>query len=725
MLDADRPILKKEQDRLGRAVFAKYLARCIVDHTNVESLVVGLYGGWGTGKTSIVNLTLEELRYASSNMFDEERPILLNFSPWSYSGQNELIYSFFRRLSSEMRAADYFENSDEIIALLELYISFFTHKPIPKAYRLPYSWFTKMFRRKKVKEESFGWESGRDLTMVKAELNQLLSKQKHKLIIFIDNIARLKDNEIDQIFQMIKSIGDFANTVYVLALDKDYIVKVVNHLRWNEGADYIGKLVQLPFEIPPISKQDIEALLLDRLQHVIDVVPENKWDTDYWADMYYSTIKFFFESCRDITRYVNTVSFSYVFVKDVVNPVDFFSITALQVFEPDVFNGVRENKDLFADLAEHVISFDKEKIAEDKARCEEILNRSIKTHRPILLRLLIRLFPRLRSIYESDLSFFHSETVARKNRRICTFDLFDIYFRFTIASDYFSEDEMNAVLDSAHDEKGFAMALLRLNQDDRILKFLDIMDSHGVFNVKQNNMESVIIALADSGDLFPEGLSSKLRLNTAMRIHRILHQLLRRYENNEKRFNVFKKAVEKIVNSIYTTVHELNEQSRQHNEQEVTYLPEELRDFTYEQLQELKKNAVDKIKVWTDNGRLIEHPQLMPILYAWKSWGDDEQCKNYVASAIKTDRGLISFLCAALKIPIAEAINKEEKNPEWKLYLKNIEDFIPLDMITPRAEELFKDNYFEKLRETEQLALMIFLDLVKPGTVKVIPKTAG
>ena len=205
---------------------------------------------------------------------------------------------------------------------------------------------------------------------------------------------------------------------------------------------------------------------MDRLQNVIAVVPENRWDTDYWADMYYSTIKFFFQNCRDITRYINTLSFSYVFVKDVVNPVDFFAITALEVFEPEVFNGVRENKDLFADLAEHVLSFDKEKIAEDKARCDEILNRSIKTSRPILLRLLIRLFPRLRGIYDSELSFYHSEAIARKNKRICTFDLFDIYFRFTIASDCFSEAEIMQCL-SRLMTKGFAMALLRLNQDDR------------------------------------------------------------------------------------------------------------------------------------------------------------------------------------------------------------------------------------------------------------------
>ena len=135
MFDADRPILTSAQDRLGRTVFAKYLARSILDHKSPECLTLGLYGGWGAGKTSIINLALEELRFAASNMLDQEKPIILNFSPWSYSGQGELIYSFFRRLSAEMRAAPYFENAEKIIHLMELYISFFTHKPVPKALR--------------------------------------------------------------------------------------------------------------------------------------------------------------------------------------------------------------------------------------------------------------------------------------------------------------------------------------------------------------------------------------------------------------------------------------------------------------------------------------------------------------------------------------------------------------------------------------------------------------
>ena len=92
MFDADRPILSSEQDRLGRSIFGKYLARCILDHKNFESLVIGLYGASGSGKTSIINLTLEELRYASNNMFDNEKPIILNFSPWNFKRE---LYHFF------------------------------------------------------------------------------------------------------------------------------------------------------------------------------------------------------------------------------------------------------------------------------------------------------------------------------------------------------------------------------------------------------------------------------------------------------------------------------------------------------------------------------------------------------------------------------------------------------------------------------------------------------
>lgn len=723
MFDADRPILASEQDRLGRATFAKYLARCILDHKDTESLVIGLYGGWGVGKTSVINLMLEELRFAASNMFDDEKPIILNFSPWSYSGQNQLVYSFFRRLSSELRNAEFLKDKEKIIHLLELYVSFFTHKPVPKALRPQHSLLEKIFKRNLVTQETYGWEAGRDLTQVKAELNQVLQNQKHKIIIIIDNISRLEKTEIKQIFQIVKSMGDYANTVYLLALDKEQTLRTLNELPGNDGNAYLEKIIQLPFEVPPISAQDLEVILLDRLRPIIQLAPEGAWDKHYWADLYYSALKIFFQHVRDVVRYINVVSFGFAHVKDVVNPVDYFAITILEVFAPNVYSGICDNKDLFTDLMDDVYQLNNENREEDKTRINEIINRTQKIPHELLLQLLIKLFPRLRRLYEAQIPFYHSEAKARQNRRICSPDIFDVYFRLSMPIGAMFESELNAILKTANDAEGFALDLLRLNKDERITQFLDLLDSYGVIKIEKQYIGNVIYALIDGADLFPEGENSPVSFNTPMRIHRIIHQLLRRIETSQERFDIFREAIEKSTNSLYIMVHEMTVQGEEHDENADTVLPSEQRDFTTEQLRALQKAVVRKIMSWADRGRLPEHPKLLPILYAWKNWGFENDCKHYVSQFTKEDRGLLALLSAAFKIPIDQAMTKLKISEDWKPYLTNIENFISIKEIEGHAVKMFEDITFESLREREQLAILIFLNLIQAKTVKVIPKT--
>ncbi len=724
MLDADKPIIKSAQDRLGRTMFAKYLARCILDHVNPESLVIGLQGGWGTGKTSLINLILEELRYAASNMFDNEKPIILNFSAWSYSGQQQLIYSFFRRLSSELRRFPYLENSARIIHLLELYVSFFTHQPVPKSLRPKHSWLSRWFNPRLTEQETYGWESGRDLTLIKAELNELLRRQKHKIIIIIDNISRLKADEVDQIFQIVKSMGDYANTVYLLAYDELQVIHVINQVHSSkEGKEFLEKIIQLPFDVPPITKNDLESLLFDRLKYILRHVPEEMWNSHYWANIYYTTLKHFFKNCRDITRYVNTLSFSYPRIKELVNPVDFFALTAIEVFEPKIYYGIRDNKDLFTDLMDNVFLLDKDTLKEEKLRCDEILQQSEKISRDILLQLLLHLFPRLYHIYTPEMSYHHSTAIARKNLRICSPDMFDVYFRLSMPTGQIRSSEMNAILALAADEEGFTQALLRLNQDDRITTFLDLLDGEMLKNIPQKNIAHVINALIDSGDLFPEGETTLLDFNTAMRIHRIVHQILRRFDTTEERFELLQTAIQKATNSLYIIIHEIRAQAEEHNENEDTYLPLEHRDLTHAQLIALQKLAVNKIKFWENIGRLSEHPKLLPLLQAWQAWGHEGECENYVVALVREDRGLLAFLGAALKEPVEQTMTKLEIKPEWKDYIPIIENFIPTSALEPRAKAMFENQAFEQLREKEQLALMIFLDLIKAKTVKIIPKT--
>lgn len=732
MFDADRPIINSSQDRLNRSTFAKYLARSMLDHRDSESLVIGLYGGFGVGKTSIINMVVEELNFAATNLNDDETPIILNFSPWSYSGQNQLIYSFYRRLSATLRAAvtknpelvqepARLENADRIIYLLELYASFFTGKPVPKPFRHKRSLLEKLSLTQS--DSGYAWESGRDLTFVKAELNELLRKQKHKIIIIIDNIARLYDYEIKQIFQIVKSMGDYTNTVYLLSIDKEQVARAINQLDGAGGEAYIEKIVQLPFEVPAIQSQDLEKILINRLNEVLKLVPEGAFQQEAWADIYYGSLRYFFTNCRDITRYVNTLNFSYLRLRDVVNPVDFFALIAIQVFLPQIYNGIRDNKDLFTDLLDSTYVIDKDLIQKDKMRCDEILSRNKRIDRALLLDLLMRLFPRLRYLYQPDVIFYHSDAVARKLRRISSEDLFDVYFRLSMQAAQIPYTEFETLLKISADKEAFDHALTRLNKDDRIISFLDLLDSNAIITVPHKNIPAIVSALIDDGDLFPHGKSSLLNLDTPKRINRIMHVLLKRYGNADERFLLLQDAIANASKSIYIIVNFLEDEGREHISESDNFMPLEYRYLTPEQLESLRHLASTRIAYWAETNRLIEHPQLLPILKAWLKWDEATVCQDYVKKITDTDRGLVLFLTHILEHPINQAMTKYEINSDWEFYLDDIAEFIPVTDLVQHAKLIFENDYFEKLREREQLALMIFLDITHTETKKIIPKT--
>ncbi|MDQ0884908.1 P-loop NTPase fold protein [Peribacillus sp. V2I11] len=85
----DRPILHSGDDRLNRSGFAEHLAKAILKYEFTESLVLGLYGKWGSGKTSVINMAVEEIVKLSKEVLDQEKPIIMKFNPWNYSGHQQ------------------------------------------------------------------------------------------------------------------------------------------------------------------------------------------------------------------------------------------------------------------------------------------------------------------------------------------------------------------------------------------------------------------------------------------------------------------------------------------------------------------------------------------------------------------------------------------------------------------------------------------------------------
>ncbi|MHB8104600.1 MAG: KAP family P-loop NTPase fold protein, partial [Dehalococcoidales bacterium] len=273
MFNSDKPIKSKTEDILRRSQFAEALGQSIINYKAKDSLVIGLFGEWGSGKSSIINMVEEYIESIYQVKNRENKPIIIKFNPWNYSNQNQLVTQFFNVLSIALNRADYVSGAKKIGKKLELYSKFFDILMIiPTAG----STFEKMSSILKNAGKALkGWAEtkSQDLETIKSELNELLEKQPNKVIVIIDDIDRLSNTEIAQVFQLVKSLGDFSNTIYFLAFDKKVIISSLEELQKGFGLQYLEKVVQVPFEIPLMPTQELQRFFLAQLDELIKEIP--------------------------------------------------------------------------------------------------------------------------------------------------------------------------------------------------------------------------------------------------------------------------------------------------------------------------------------------------------------------------------------------------------------------------------------------------------------------
>ena len=93
-ISADKPIVDPVHDRLEYAPFARHLAASICRLTPSEGLAIAIYGPWGSGKTSLLNL----IRHYIQQKPEGEQPTIVPFNPWWFSGHEDLTRRFFEQL---------------------------------------------------------------------------------------------------------------------------------------------------------------------------------------------------------------------------------------------------------------------------------------------------------------------------------------------------------------------------------------------------------------------------------------------------------------------------------------------------------------------------------------------------------------------------------------------------------------------------------------------------
>jgi predicted KAP-like P-loop ATPase len=324
----DIPIKVVADDRLGRYNFAKKIAINILDYNSDESFVIGIYGEWGSGKTSALNLIKNEIIDRSANVKSKPRYKVLQFNPWNFSNQDQLLEQFFKFLKKELSIIDYSEvlyKNGEFCEKVSKCLKLFNLLPCSGKIGALLSAYSQSLKSLK---------SNKSIEEIKLEINMILSKQQRKFIILIDDIDRLNDNEIAQVFQLVKLIANFKNILYVLSFDKKVVVSALKHVQSEFAELYLEKIIQFPALIPAPSKKKIQSLLFEQLNVLIeDIKIEESRLYGLMSCGIYDT----FTTLRQVKRFLNNFKFSYVPLKKEVDFVDFFIVKYLEVFYYEVY----------------------------------------------------------------------------------------------------------------------------------------------------------------------------------------------------------------------------------------------------------------------------------------------------------------------------------------------------------------------------------------------------
>jgi len=624
VFDSDAPIRSCDEDELGRCQFARSISKAICQYRGSLCLVVGLIGSWGSGKTSIINMVCEALEDC-----EDEKLALVKFEPWLFSGRNDLLNKFFEELQSSLPK----EEKD-----LKDKLSEYAKRILPDKISISFGNIKVDMPLKFIEK---GKDNIKSIEKVKDDIDNLLKDKELKLVIFIDDIDRLTAEEIRQIFQLIR-IVNLPNTVYLVSFDRETVVNALERIQERNGEEYLEKIIQVPFELPPLSPKEMQKIIQKELEKLLN----KKIDLEIISPC--------FKTIRDIKRYINLLKFKSAAIGSETNEKDLAYITLLELFEPELFKKIYENKDSFTAHPE-VDDQSSKKIEKAKEIHKRASNHS--------KRILKELFPLLRNwVYD------YEELV--KERRICTWEHFDAYFKLSLSTQALSKSDINRLIESTEGTESLKKVILK--DPSLHLKFLK---AH-LDEVPAKNIKNIINTLLD------------LRIPSYRSRYEIIFESLKSLDDKDERCEVLKNAIY-YESDIYLALDMLGSKIR--HDFETLLGKKRLKDVQEILIQKLHKLFDKK----TD--KLFNHPHFMEIIILWNAiepYGSEEHIKKI----IKSDSNLQEFIkkTKGSKFDIKELIrlNKKEKG-NLKKRLKKIKTDVD-DNTKKQIEKILKQLKTEK-----------------------------
>lgn len=297
-----------KNDYLGFEVHAN-LIKGLVDEPNMLPITIGVFGDWGSGKSSIME-TLK-VRYDEEHEKDKS-VVCLQFNGWIFEGYDDakvaLISSilecfqdrktFGQKTVNKARKLVKSVNWMRVLGfgVKNIAAPLITASLTGGASLAPqlFSWFHNLIAdperisdkikdvdfdelRKKYFKENQSISVEEQYKMVRQfrkDFKELLDEAKiSKLIILIDDLDRCLPDRIIDNLEAIKLFLNVENTAFIIGADPRIVRDAIRHrykelINRDENSengrvvmDYLEKLIQIPYNLPKLSESEVETYI--------------------------------------------------------------------------------------------------------------------------------------------------------------------------------------------------------------------------------------------------------------------------------------------------------------------------------------------------------------------------------------------------------------------------------------------------------------------------------
>jgi hypothetical protein len=269
----DSAICLQAEDKLDRWKFARELYGVAVTGPPEWSVRIGIYGEWGTGKSSVLKMI--------ETMARDNGHVVVWFDPWEYSSKDTLWRSFVLAVFDELKKrcavekeADaakqkaWFSKAQEVVTSVAKALN----ENAGNALDVGLNLLRKHFSFSRADLDELGYILG-----------------ESRIIVLIDDLDRTAMQLVPEILFALKELMDIPRFAFLCAFDPIVVGKALkrHHEGFEDGLKFLEKIIDYPRWLPEPSNAGLARLAeadvaehceyvpLDALPHAVSLLPRN------------------------------------------------------------------------------------------------------------------------------------------------------------------------------------------------------------------------------------------------------------------------------------------------------------------------------------------------------------------------------------------------------------------------------------------------------------------